>query len=472
MTKHYGTGAGAGITQAALAPQRAERAAGTQTVQALRPASGTAAAAGPASGTAAALPADPFAGRSWRSGAGRLRLSGRPAVFVLASLIVALLASSAAPTPLYAIYQAKWHFTPITTTVVFGVYAMAVLISLLTLGKLSDHIGRRPVLLTAIAVHAGSLVIFATATGVPALLTARVVQGLSTGAALGAIGAAMLDMDRELGTFANAVAPGLGSASGAILSALAIRFLPAPTHLIYLALIGVLVLQAFAIAAMRETVSRAPGALASLRPEITLPRALRAPVLTAVPVLFAVWALAGLYGALGPALVHALTGSGEVVLGALSLTVLAGSAVVAIIALRRTAARTVMLVGIWALIAGVGVTVLAVSVGSVALFFAGSVIAGVGFGSGFQGGIRLVVPLAAAHERGGLISLLYVVSYLGLGVPAVLAGFGVVHGGGLIDTARYYGAAVIALAAAALFGLLKTRPGRAAEPAAAPARGI
>jgi MFS family permease len=472
MTKHYGTGAGAGITQAALAPQRAERAAGTQTVQALRPASGTAAAVGPASGTAAALPADPFAGRSWRSGAGRLRLSGRPAVFVLASLIVALLASSAAPTPLYAIYQAKWHFTPITTTVVFGVYAMAVLISLLTLGKLSDHIGRRPVLLTAIAVHAGSLVIFATATGVPALLTARVVQGLSTGAALGAIGAAMLDMDRELGTFANAVAPGLGSASGAILSALAIRFLPAPTHLIYLALIGVLVLQAFAIAAMRETVSRAPGALASLRPEITLPRALRAPVLTAVPVLFAVWALAGLYGALGPALVHALTGSGEVVLGALSLTVLAGSAVVAIIALRRTAARTVMLVGIWALIAGVGVTVLAVSVGSVALFFAGSVIAGVGFGSGFQGGIRLVVPLAAAHERGGLISLLYVVSYLGLGVPAVLAGFGVVHGGGLIDTARYYGAAVIALAAAALFGLLKTRPGRAAEPAAAPARGI
>jgi hypothetical protein len=50
------------------------------------------------------------------------------------------------------------------------------------------------------------------------------------------------------------------------------------------------------------------------------------------------------------------------------------------------------------------------------------------------------------------------VSYLGLGVPAVVAGFGVVHGGGLIDTARYYGAAVIALAGLALFGLLKSRP--------------
>jgi MFS family permease len=317
-----------------------------------------------------------------------------------------------------------------------------------------------------------SLVIFATAAGVPALLSARVVQGLSTGAALGAIGAAMLDMDRELGTFANAVAPGMGSASGAILSALAASFLPDPTHLIYLALIGVLALQAAAIAAMRETVSRAPGALASLRPEIALPRALRVPVLTAVPVLFAVWALAGLYGALGPALVHTLTGSGDVVLGSLSLFVLAASAVVATIVLRRPAARTVMLFGILALIIGVTVTVMAVSLGSAAVFFAGSAIAGAGFGSGFQGGIRMVVPLAAAHERAGLVSLLYVVSYLGLGVPAVLAGFGVVHGGGLITTSRYYGAAVIGLAALALFGLLKNRPGRAAEPGAAPAQGI
>ena len=167
----------------------------------------------------------------------------------------------------------------------------------------------------------------------------------------------------------------------------------------------------------------------------------------------------------------ALTGSGNVVLGGLSLFMLAASAVIAIMLLRRAAARMVMVFGILALITGVAVTVMAVSLGSVAVFFAGSAIAGAGFGSGFQGGIRLVVPLAAPHQRAGLVSLLYVVSYLGLGVPAVVAGFGVVHGGGLIDTARYYGAAVIALAAVALFGLLKNRPGRAAEPAAA-ARGI
>jgi MFS family permease len=462
MTMHCDAEPAAEVAQAGPAPHPAGTAVSVQARPARRP----------ASDTAAALPADPFARPSWLSGLSSHRLSGRPAVFVLASLIVALLASSAAPTPLYAIYQAQWHFTPITTTIVFGVYAMAVLASLLTLGRLSDHVGRRPVLLTALAVHAGSLVIFATASGVPELLAARVVQGLSTGAALGAIGAAMLDMDRELGTFANSVAPGMGSATGAILSALAVTFLPDPTHLIYLALIGVLALQAAAIVAMRETVSRAPGALASLRPEIILPRALRAPVLTAVPVLFAVWALAGLYGALGPSLVHALTGSDDVVLGSLSLFVLAGSAVAATVVLRRASARTVMLFGILALIIGVAVTVLAVSLKSEAVFFAGSAIAGAGFGSGFQGGIRTVVPLAAPHERAGLVSLIYLVSYLGLGVPAVLAGFGVVHGGGLINTARYYGAAVIALAALALFGLLKNRPGRAAEPVAVPAPGV
>jgi len=140
--------------------------------------------------------------------------------------------------------------------------------------------------------------------------------------------------------------------------------------------------------------------------------------------------------------------------------------------LRKTAARTVMLVSILTLVSGVTVAVVAVSIGSAAVFFAGSAVAGAGFGSGFQGGIRTVVPLAAAHERAGLVSLIYVVSYLGLGVPAVLAGFGVVHGGGLVDTSRYYGAGVIALAGLALFGLLKNRPGHAAESAAAPQQEI
>src|SRR5215470_249304 len=117
MTMQHGAGPEAGVAQAALAQHPAERVASSRALLVRRP----------ASGTAGALPADPFARRPWLRGRGSHRLSGRPAVYLLASLIVALLASSAAPTPLYAIYQAQWHFTPITTTIVFGVYAMAVL---------------------------------------------------------------------------------------------------------------------------------------------------------------------------------------------------------------------------------------------------------------------------------------------------------------------------------------------------------
>ena len=384
------------------------------------------------------------------------RLSGRPAMYLLASLIVSLLAASAAPTPLYAIYQADWGFTPITTTIVFGVYAVAVLAALLTLGRLSDYVGRRPVLLAALAVQAASLLVFAAADGVPELLAARIIQGLSTGAALGAIGAGMLDIDRERGALANAAAPGMGTGSGALLSALAVRYLPAPTHLIYLALLGVLAVQALGVAVMRESVTRSPGVASALVPEIRLPRTVRAHVLTAAPVLFAVWALAGLYAALGPALVRALTGSASEVLGGLSLTLLAATAVAAVLLLRDAAAHAVMITGIVALIVGVAITLLALTVKSPALFFAGTAVSGVGFGSGFQGGIRTVVPRAAAHERAGVLSLLFIISYLGLGLPAVAAGFRIVHGGGLVGTARDYGAAVVLLALIAAGGLLRT----------------
>ncbi|MER5516284.1 MFS transporter [Streptomyces sp. NPDC002763] len=378
----------------------------------------------------------------------------RAAFYVLASIVVSFLAASSAPTPLYASYQAEWGFSPITTTVVFGIYAIAVLSGLLVLGKLSDHVGRRPVLIAAIAAQAVAMVLFSTAGGVGELLVARVVQGLSTGAALGAVGAAMMDINRSRGTVANAFAPGVGTATGALVSGFVVQYLPAPTHTIYLGLLGVFVAQAVAIALIDETVSRAPGALATLVPEIRLPRTVRGAALAAAPVIFAVWALAGFYGSLGPALVRTLVGSDSAVYGGLGLFVLAFVAAVAVLVLRNTRATTVMYTGIGALVAGVAVTLLAVDRSAPVLFFVGTAVAGFGFGSGFQGGIRTVLPLTKPHESSGVLSLLFVVAYLGMGVPSVIAGTLVVHGGGLVPTSEEYGAVVIALALLALAALL------------------
>jgi MFS family permease len=391
---------------------------------------------------------------------GRRRLGGTGSLILLASIIVSLLAASSAPTPLYATYQAEWGFSPMTTTVVFGVYAVAVLLALLVFGRLSDHVGRRPVLFVALAVQAAALLVFAFATGVPELMLARVVQGLATGAALAALGAGMLDLDRSRGTTANAVAPGIGTGGGALLSALVVQFLPAPTHLIYLVLLVVLAIQAAGVALMPETVAREPGAARSLIPEIRLPRTVRGPVAVAAPVLIAVWALAGFYASLGPAVLRDLTGSTSAVYGGLGLFVLAGVAAVAVVLLKNAPARAVLGTGIAGLIVGVAGTLIAISAGSTAGFLAATAVAGIGFGSGFQGAIRVVVPLVEAHERAGVLALLYVVSYLGLGLPAVVAGFLVVHAGGLTPTAREYGIALIVLAALAGGGLLRHRAPR------------
>ncbi|MBP2474326.1 MFS family permease [Crossiella equi] len=393
------------------------------------------------------------------------RLPDAVALYLLASVVVTLLAASSAPTPLYGTYQAMWGFSPITTTVVFGVYAVSVLVSLLVLGKLSDHVGRRPVLLVSLLVQVAAMVVLATATGVGSLIAARVVQGVATGAAIGALGAGMLDLDARRGQLANAVAPGVGTAVGALFSALLLTYVPGPLEQVYVVFIALFLAQGVGVLFMRETVSPEPGALASLKPEITLPRAVRSRVLTAAPVLFAVWALAGLYGALGPALETKLSGDPSPVLGGLLVFSFAATAAVAVFVLRRRPPEAVMRIGVSTLLVGVLVALLALSVPSLTLFFLGTAVSGVGFGAGFQGGIRTTLPLAQPHERAGVLSLLYVVSYLGFGVPAVGAGALVVYGPGLFGATRIYGAVVIVLALLALVRLVAAVRDRAAGPA-------
>ena len=385
------------------------------------------------------------------------RLSKRAAFYLQASIILFFLAGSSAPTPLYALYQAAWGFSPITITVVFGIYALAVLAALLVFGGLSDYVGRRPILLGATLLQAVTMAIFATAHGVGALVLARVIQGLSTGAAAGAVGAGMLDLDRAKGTVANAVGPMLGTATGAITSGLMVVFLPAPTVLVYLLLGTIFLVQALGVAAMPESVTPRPGALASMRPQFHLPAHARVPMLLAVPALVAAWSLVGFYGSLGPTLVRRLVGSSSPALGGLVLFAMAGSGALAVLLTRRRSARFLTLFGTTALMLGVAITLLAIARASVGILFVGTAVAGVGFGGAFQGAIRSVIPLAAPHQRAGVLSVLYVVAYLAMGAPAVVAGLGVVHGGGLLVTAREYGLAVIALAGAALLGTLLRR---------------
>src|SRR4051812_17972749 len=319
------------------------------------------------------------------------RLPSGVAFWLLASVAVALLAGSSAPTPLYAVYQAEWGFSAITTTVVFGAYAVAVLTGLLTVGSLSDHVGRRPVIISAVLVPAPPMGVFAFASGVPELMAARVVQGLSTGAALGAVGAGMLDLDRARGAVANAVAPLSGTATGALGSGLFVQYLPAPSHLVYLALSGVYVLQAIGVALIAEPGRRRPGAVASLRPTFAVPSHVRRPLLVAVPALVAAWSLAGFYGSLAPSLVRQLTDSESLLLGGLALFALAAGGATSVLFAASAPPQPIMAIGPAVLFVGVGVTLVAVALTLPVTFFVGAAIAGAGFGPSFQGSLRTIV---------------------------------------------------------------------------------
>ena len=378
---------------------------------------------------------------------------------LFASIAVALLAASSAPSPLYERYNQLWHGSPLTSTVAFGIYALAVLAGLLSLGRLSTHFGRRTVLLWALSGQAVAVLLFATADSYTPLMAGRIIQGLATGAALGTVGAGMIEAHHQRGTVASSAAPAIGTGVGALVSGLVVTFLPWPTHLIYVALLVVFVLQALAVVVLLDSSVRERGALSSLRPRIAVPAPARAAFVTVAPVMFATWALAGFYGSLGPSLSRQMAHSTSIALGGVGLFLLAGVAALAGIVLRDRSARQLMAVGIGSLLLGVSGTVAATLVDSTLVYFVSTAVAGVGFGSAFQGAVKTVLPLAEPSQRAGLLSASFVVSYLGMGIPAVVAGFLASRGESLQSVAVGFGAVVLALSLIAGIGLVR-RPAR------------
>ncbi|MFC9550448.1 MFS transporter [Rhodococcus sp. NPDC056960] len=376
----------------------------------------------------------------------------RGAAFALVAVVIAtLLGASAAPTPLYEVYQSNWGFSSLQSTLVFGIYALSLLLALLTVGSLSDYVGRRPVLITALVFEAVSMIMFATADGIGLLLLARVVQGFATGAAISALGSTLLDLERTPGRGAtvNSIAPTAGLALGAIGSSLISEHLPRPTSTVFLVLLALFVIEILGIWAAPETAVRQKGALASMRPALAVPSTARRMLVVTGPCLIAVWALGGFYLSLGPSLARNALDVHTSLIGAIMVATLTGTGAVAVFLLRNVAARRTLFVGAAALVAGVAITLIGAETSSAVWILTGTAVAGIGFGAGFQGTIRTVMPLAEPHQRAGLLSSIYVIAYLANSVPALVAGY-LVGKVGLVDTTRIYAGLVIVLAAAAL----------------------
>lgn len=385
--------------------------------------------------------------------------SHRSSLWFLAITLLSFLAASTAPTPLYHLYQDQLHFSAAMLTLIFAVYALSLLAALLTVGSLSDHLGRKPVIFTAVLLNALAMLLFIYADSVAWLIGARVLQGFATGMATAVLSATLLDSDRQQGPLINSVAPLLGMALGGLGCGLLAEFAPAPLQLTYWLLLALFVLQGVYVWRLPESVSRQGGALASLRPTLHVPVQARSTLWRVLPLNTATWALGGFYASLAPSLVRTATGSTSNLIGGATVAALTVTGALMIFMMRNRPAAQALRLGASLLPVGLVLILLGVHGASLSLFFFGTLVAGCGFGSGFLGAVRSLVPLALPHERAGLMSAYYVLSYLAFCLPALLAGY-LARNLGLLTTTDGYGVVLIVLAVAALLLSLRPQTGR------------
>jgi len=388
----------------------------------------------------------------------------RPAFWIIAATYLLFLSAAAAPSPLYALYASRWRFSAITLTEIFAVYAIALLITLLFTGSLSDTLGRRPVIFAALAIQIAGMFAFVNASNVGWLFAARIVQGIATGLATSALAASFVDLQppapSTLGAIVNSATPAAGLAFGALVSAILVQYAPDPLHFVYWLMIVGFAGAVFATVFLPEPAEQR-GAMHWM-PRVGVGHAIRPVFLAALPTLIAGWSVGGFYLSLGPSLILQLAGSSNRILGGIAIALLAGVGAISIVAAGSWPPPRAMTAGGVSLLVGLAVTVAAVAAGTPGLFFAGTAVTGIGFGVGWLGVVRSLVLRSSPTERGALLAAIFIVAYLSFALPAVIAGY-LVTRIGLHDAALWYGGAVGILALGGLVGTLSVnRQARAA----------
>lgn len=397
------------------------------------------------------------------------------AAFVGAALaFVGVTFAAGAPSPLFVLYQQQWGFPDWVLTGAFAIYAITLLVTLLIAGSLSDHIGRRPVLIGALALEIVSMVLFLFARDIGWIIVARAVQGVATGAATGTFTASIVELapqrHKKLGAVIGGTAPIGGIALGALVTGIAVQFTAQPTLLIFTALALVFVAGIVVVAWSAETVESRPGAVRSLIPRLNVPRAARREFTGSIPVLAATWMLAGLFLGLAPSIVHGVFHIDSGLVNGLIVALQPAVGAVVGFLLSRVPARLAMITGMAAVIVGVVLATVAIAGGVLWLLFVAAVFGGAGFGAAFSSSLRILAPLAPNDQRAELFAAVFLVNYLAYGVPALVAGelIGMV---GLLPSVIGYAVAIAAVGVVALvtqLALARTdRAARAAGPAIA-----
>jgi MFS family permease len=362
-----------------------------------------------------------------RAGA-RSRSALPPAAWFVAmsAAFAAFFIAAGAPTPLLPIYEADWHFPAPMVTVAFGVYAIALLLTLLVIGSLSDHIGRRPLLIGALALELASMLVFLVSPSISWIIAARIIQGVATAAATSSFSAAILelapDKRKHLAGVITGLAPAAGIGVGALFSGVIAQFSSSAAATVWIILAAVMLIALVFAIFTPETATRKPGAIASLRPRVSVPPAARSVFAVTLPSLIAAWLVSALFLGLMPTILRLKFGIDGPVVSGLAAFAEQGTGGATAVALSKMKPQRLVFAGGFAIVAGIVLFIASIAATSLPLLWIGAVVGGAGLGGAFTGTIRSLVPLVEAQERAGLFSAIYLVSYITFGVPVIVAG--------------------------------------------------
>ena len=353
-------------------------------------------------------------------------MAPRPTAFwLVAALFAVTMLGTTLPTPLYVIYQGMWHFSSGVVTLIFASYAGGVLAALLLAGRVSDQVGRKPVLATALGLSALSTAAFIVASGLGWLFAGRVLSGLSAGLMTGTATATLTELSgaassRRAALVATAANMG-GLGLGPLLAGLFATFGPDPTVLVFVAYLVALALAALGLARVPETVR--PRQQLTLRfSGLGIPTAGRGEFIAAGVAGFAAFSLLGLFSALAPTFLAGVLHQQNHAFGGAVVALIFGAATLTQLTLARFPSRAVVLVGLGLFLLALALIVGALAGASLALFLLGTAIGGVAAGAVFLGSLSTANRLAPAALRGRVVSTYFVFAYVGLTIPVIGVG--------------------------------------------------
>jgi MFS family permease len=352
-------------------------------------------------------------------------LTRRAAFWLLALVLAVTMLGTTLPTPLYVIYQGRWHFSAAVVTVTFAVYAAAVIATLLLAGRSSDQAGRRPVLAAALGASALSTTMFILAPDVATLIAARIVSGVSAGLMTGTATATLADLvpasAHRRASLAATAANMAGLGLGPLLAGLLAQYASHPTTLVFAVYLAILAAASLVLLLVPETVGQ------RTRPTLRfaglgIPERGRADFVAASAAGFAAFALLGLFSSLVPGFLASQLHQGSHAVQGAVVSLLLAVGTVTQVAVSRLPSRRVVLAGLSLFLAALALIIAALAQSGITLFLAGTVAGGVAVGAIFLSSLGTANRLAPAERRGHAISAFFVACYAGLIIPVVGVG--------------------------------------------------